>query len=288
MFKEIKLPFNISLMEALTIFFFITLGYLFIYRYSYYNTLGIPWYITSITPSQVLTGSFKVFLNLFVGGMLSLIVIKLSNFFNSYKELVLLLFMSLLWVVWSVFVFGGDLVFSKSLESFFERSELSITSLLNYSLILLMLRMVIRLNNRLGKGKAIIVDSLIIPDNIFTPKSVLDKEQRIISEKIILNYISILVVVVLTPVSMANKDAVYLLENRKKALNLVILKGDKDRWFLMEMTGDKVLLIKENQVNNVKNEYKLIEYKEVKTILASPKDDMDKKFIKYASTFVKE
>lgn len=85
MFKDIKLPFGISFMEGLTLVFFITLGYLGIYRYSFYNTLGIPWYLNSITPTQILTSSFKSLLTLFLSGLISLVFLKF-RFYSKHIE----------------------------------------------------------------------------------------------------------------------------------------------------------------------------------------------------------
>ena len=86
MFKDLKLPFDISFMEAITLISFIVLGYLGIYRYSFYNTLGILWYLNSITPIQILISSFKILLILVVAGLVSISIFRLSTLFKSYRE----------------------------------------------------------------------------------------------------------------------------------------------------------------------------------------------------------
>lgn len=282
MLKDAKLPLNISVMEAITISSFIVIGYLFIYRYSFYNTLGIPWYITTITPAQVFSGSTKVLFNLFFGTVLGFILIKFSNLFEKRKELILLIMMILLSVVWGIILLSEQGVYFLKIQNILDSVELSTVGVIHYVITLLMIRLTIRFGNLL-KDKTIIIDSIVVPEKLITPQHKYEKLKLTIKEMMLFNYIFILVVMLLTPIAMGEKDSLYLLKNRTEILNLAIVKDDPKKWFLIELVGDKALLIAENSRNN---EFKLIEYKEIQKIIAPPKIDSDAQIINKVKKFV--
>lgn len=285
MFKEIKLPFNISFMEALSVFFFITLGYLFIYRYSYYNTLGISWYITSITPTQVLSSSFKIFMNLLFGVMIFFAINQFLKLTDWNKKNVKVIIMILIYALWFILMFGIDIDIYYKLNSFVEVSELSLISIVHYTLFSFFISFIISNSNSLKKDKMIVVENVFIPENVFTPKDVLDKYDKFTKELLFFNYVVIAIVVFATPVIVGSKDALQLLKNREKNLNSVVLTNDKNNWLLLDISGDKVLLIQAKNPQDNKNEFKLVEYKEVKSITATSIEDMDKSIAKLIRRF---
>ncbi|WP_312058099.1 hypothetical protein [Acinetobacter courvalinii] len=65
MLKEINLFNGISLIESITISSFIAIGFSFLYKSGYYNTLGFPWLINTVNPQLILISSIK-FLFLFI------------------------------------------------------------------------------------------------------------------------------------------------------------------------------------------------------------------------------
>lgn len=59
MFKQLKLPFNLSIIEGISIIGFIAIGFCIIYKAAYYNTLGIPWLINSLNPQLIIISSIR-------------------------------------------------------------------------------------------------------------------------------------------------------------------------------------------------------------------------------------
>lgn len=286
MLKDIKLPLNLSVMEALTCLSFLVIGYLFIYRFCYYNTLGISWYITSISPAQVITSSGKILFNFFIGGCVAFIVAKFAKLFKSYKEFVIIIFIVFLYALWAKLVLGDGEFLKGGIQNFFEIAELSLPNILHFILTLLMIYAIILNNNKLLKVNTVIVENLVLPDKVLTPSNVIKQNQKIRRDGAILNYLAIFIVTLITPANMGNKDALHLLEKRDVILSQAVIKGDTNKWYLVDVSGDKILLIKENKRNIKNNEFKLIEYKDIKSIIAPYKDDMDTLIINYAKKFV--
>lgn len=80
-FSEIK--FN--LVEAISFLSFIALGYCLIYKYSFYQSLGVPWLITSLTPQFIFLTSLKLLfislISITFGFTYSYAFIRISKYF---------------------------------------------------------------------------------------------------------------------------------------------------------------------------------------------------------------
>ncbi|MCM1957907.1 hypothetical protein NCZ17_00790 [Acinetobacter modestus] len=263
MFKEIKLPFNISLMEALTLLFFVVLGYLFIYRFSYYNSLGVNWFITSISPSQIITSSFKILFSVLVGWSIYFLIFQFSNLFKR-NILVINILIAIIGFIWIILVFFPEFIFIKKYIKFIEQKNISYIFAIHYTLLIFFFRKMFDLNksitnmsNRINKENSSL--------NYFDKS--LKERLRKIKNMITINYSTLFLITVLTPFSNGIRDASLIMKNKDKNLNSVILANDKNKWLLLEISGDKVLLLQKNKYKYV-NVFKLVEYKEIKTILS--------------------
>lgn len=282
MFKDLKLPFDISFMEAITLISFIVLGYLGIYRYSFYNTLGILWYLNSITPIQILISSFKILLILVVAGLVSISIFRLSTLFKSYRENFLNIIFIFLFAFWFVLLLIENGGFYSDIFNDFNKKIIIITSVLHYIVTFFIIRKILRVINSMNK-RVVTVDKIFIPDKILTPKLILKKVENEKRESIVFFSLMMAVLIIITPANIGHKEALDLLKNRESTLNLVKIKSNEDSWYLMEKIGDKLLLIKKKSHKDLNNEFKLIEYKEVEKIVAPQKVDIDKKMLDYVS-----
>lgn len=281
MFKEIKLPFNLSFMEFLTLIFFLTLGYFGIYRYSFYNTLGIPWYINTITPSQFFTSSFECIYSLFIASVVSFFIYKISQFFKSYQEKVLKIVLIIM-----TFIFFLNLLNNYGklnyLSFLFNSNEISTLSVVHYVLSILLIQQLIRIYNTFI-NQVPTLEHIEIPERLIAPKHIVDKINNDIKASTLFLVFIIFFMITSTPYFLGKKDAYRLLNNKENLSNLVKIKANNDTWYLIEVTGDKVLLIKKNTNDNLKNDFKLIEYKDIEKIVAIQKEDSDRVIFDYIS-----
>lgn len=188
-----------------------------------------------------------------------------------------------------VFAFWGVLLLSNHGKAFnglydvFNTNQISITSILHYMTTLFLIRKIIRSLNVINKrvNQIIHLEGL---DDSPAPKSFLEDIKKRDKESVVFFGILVLGLIITTPSTMGHKDALILLKSREKNLNKVVIKASKEPWYLIEMTGDKVLLIKGKTEKDLKNDFKLIEYKDVERITAPQKEDMDKELVNYLSS----
>lgn len=286
MLKDIKLPLGVSLMELSTLMFFVALGYLCIYRFSFYNTLGISWYFSSITPTQILTSSFNSIFSLIFGGAISVLIFNISKLFKTYRECVLHIIFLIILVVWGILMLSDSGKLFPNFSLMLNSRELSSTSILHYVVALFMLRLVIRTHNTIIRSRITEIEHIEVPDHVLTPKNKIEKYEKQKKEAVILLLSLVFMIVLTTPFTTGHKDALFLLKNREHTLNLVKVKSSTDHWYLIEMAGDKILLINKNESQKLENDFKLIEYKDVENIAAPQKRDMDQKILNYLSSKV--
>lgn len=247
MLKEIKLPLNLSLMEVASLLFFLIIGYLFIYRYNFYNVLGLNWYISNISATHVLISSIKIFINIIIGGLIGLIFIKIANMCKDKAELFLLIMINFL------------VIFLMILFYFFEYGY---SGFLLYSIDMFIVMCYV---------SVVVTGRFAIKTNKKTNKLLW------------LNYICIIFIFISAPAYSGIRDAKKIIDKREDILSIAILKENKNNWYLMEVMGDKALLIKENNGDKIKNEFRLIEYKEIESIVSPVNEDMETKLINHAS-----
>lgn len=282
MFKEIKLPFNLSFMEFLTLIFFFTLGYFGIYRYSFYNTLGIPWYLSYITPSQFITSSLECIISLFMASMICYLIYRLTQLFEKYQEKALRIITALFLIIFALNLFS---IYDKSkfLSFLFDNKDFSTLSIFHYVVSIFLIRQLVVDRNKFIKNSSIRIEHIKIPENLLTPNHIVEKINNKAKAYSLFTIFLMSFIIIYTPYFLGKKDAYRLLINKESSSNLVKIKLDKDLWYLIEATGDKVLLVKKNKNDKLKNDFKLIEYKEIEKIVAKQKEDSDRVIFDYIS-----
>lgn len=213
--------------------FFIAVGVSLLIRYSFYSRLDISWYIYNLTPQYLLMSSinhiFTSFLGLLFGILFGIKYRPITQFL-----IYLILFISFVcWIIWSPY-----------------RTSVHISNFILYLLI-----------SMFAAGSytqiKLISNSLNFIEN--PPKNLLVKFK---SELFLL--IVMILILIFSPAIVGIEKAEEILKY-KSDLNQVLIDKDKTDWRLIEMNGDKALLIRNSQ----ERVFKLIEYKEIKEIIVN-------------------
>lgn len=230
MLKEIKLPLNTSLLELITVSFFFAIGYSILYKYSFYKTLGIDWYVYSLTPNYIVFSSVKMLFNLLVGVLLGIFLFRNMN--SSGRLVLSAIFMFILLLL--------NLLFFKIYPevSVFSRKEISIFLM----------------------GVALI--NLLKYTLTLYKKYPFDSFAKFISAFYL---VFLFVIIILIPASLGKSEAKYVKENLG-TLDDVELNNEKIMWRILELNNDKLMLITETKENKLA--FKIVEYKDVKIITA--------------------
>lgn len=227
--NNLKIFSNIGLIELLTLSFFLSVGVSLLYRYGFYSTLGIGWYLNNLSPQYLFISSLKfvvpIFLSFLVGAFLSL---KFNKFTNG----------AIFQMLFFLFLIASYLLIK------------IIPSLLSISLLTIFL---VAFFFDLLKNTIPIIRSIVTND----------VEPRVNISKSILMIILIFntLVIIYIPFAYGKIEAFEIKEN-KVVLSQASLSGDKRNWLILEINGDKALVM--NEVN--KNIFRVVEYKEVKDI----------------------
>ncbi|HAV4442698.1 TPA: hypothetical protein JIR18_12365 [Acinetobacter baumannii] len=238
MFKDIKLPFNLSILEGTSILGFIAIGFCIIYKTAYYNTIGVSWLINSLNPQLILISSirflffFTIFLSLgwIIGQFLS------SKKYGTEKFLLTIIVLALLTMPFELFSKY------KVISSIFNLIDID-SSILFTSFVSFFLGNFLNLsfhnNNKVNKD--------LSNSNI----------------KLYFNFFYSIVSIssiTIFPYYMGSIEAQSIMNNKNKQ-NLVSLNDSKEKWFIIELIGDKVILM-----NLASNKTKIVELKEINYI----------------------
>ncbi|WP_353170889.1 hypothetical protein [Acinetobacter rudis] len=267
MFKDIELPFKTTIMELSTLLFFIMLGYLSIYKYAYYEGLGVPWINSLTTPTQLFSGSIGLIVVMVMSALFCLTIIVVSMEFKKHsatiiQSVALLLYMISLYPVLTDLLsfllpeyYFYTLKMNQNLNFFGFSSFMILSSYLFYFL-------------KKNQQNVIYVERIILKDEFFSrPKR---------DNKFIFIIVCILMFFIFTPLTVGDKNAKNILENKQLLLNEITLKDSKDKWYLLEVMGDKIIIIKDELVNDDgRVKYKMVEYKEIKEIYAKKEKDFN-------------
>lgn len=233
MLKEIKLPLNTSLLELATVSFFIAIGYSILYKYSFYSELGIEWYVYSLSPNFIILSSVKMLFSLLLGVFVGLFCLRNIN---TILKLAIAMFVILLITV-LVFLLFRYLDIPKFF--YFNTFWLFIMgfSLVNAIKAFLLMRFSIRFSN-----------------------------VRIVKILNIFYVFIIFVAIIYIPMNSGRIEAKNIKHNLL-ALDKALLKNTKQKWSILELNNDKLLLISKTKENLLA--FKIVEYKDVDSIVES-------------------
>lgn len=245
MFSNVKLPFNLSLIECVSILGFVAIGYSLLYKLTIYYVLGIPWYINNYNPQLVLFSSLK------------LIFLSFPIAFLGWYSGELL---QKLWPPLSIIIIT---IFALFLVYLAETKNIKV-DVLPYAIIFLYMIA--------PKAFLIQFDFLQIKGNEIS-KNQLKRKPKFVRFIYFINGINvvqykdtaykfisaffILILLVVIPIGVGYKEAEKILKN-KKGLNEVYLNNDKANWYILDSYSDKFILISSN------NEFKIVNYVDVK------------------------
>jgi hypothetical protein len=262
-------------LEKWTIISFVVIGYFLIYKTAIYSTLGISWYISNISPLQVVFGSIKlifIIITSFVCIFILLVMLKkiFSNVFTILLSQIVLMVFFLFLFIYSMFV---DYFRWSFLENFLKYESLDQFALflivsMSLNFYFEVLDADYNFNNEFGRyhveSKFIeLIQSnrtIKVEDEI---KSIINDYNKFPSFKFVL------VLFLLTLV--AGWFSGFLEAKRisnNYDYNVVTIKNDNKEWFVVDYVGDKVLLIQKTDELAKKNIFKIVEYKEVEVFTA--------------------
>lgn len=223
---------RVSVAEILTIIFIFSVGISLIYKAGFYAELGIGWYLYTLSPQQLFLTSIKLVLFSMLGVALGVLM---AFFIEKHTESIFIIF----YLIFIGVVFGSFIGLRPLISGLY---------ILLVSAILVMALIEINLKLTVEKSQK---HSLYIPDK----GSLLHKVGRPIFS--ILLVIVLLWLVYLEGTKEANR--ISFVDTPK---SIVDLKNNTDKWILIEMNGDKALIMRDSK----KEEFKIVEYKEIESI----------------------
>lgn len=221
---------RISIAEILTVIFIFSVGISLLYKYGFYEELGISWYIFTLSPQQLFLSS----ISLILFSTLGIILGVLNSFYNEkYWEITFLIFSLIMFL----FVINSTLGFT-ALNSGMYLFVVSATLTMS------------ALNITFFSKKS--------KDGSSEP---LDSSKSFFNKSIPPLFSIILVVGLFVFIYFEGKYAAERISFTESSQSIVNLKNNHDKWILIEMNGDKVLMMKDNG----KKEFKIVEYKEIES-----------------------
>ncbi|WP_155120860.1 hypothetical protein [Acinetobacter calcoaceticus] len=234
MIENIKLPFNLSLLELISLLGFVSLGYSLLYKTTFYYTLGLSWYINTFTTQTLFFSSIKIIFISLPIAILGWGLGRMMNNFNKFLGLFCIFcifsflsyclvtdyfipFEIIPYIIIFIYVFTmqGDFFIpekspypSKNMEKLYSKK--------------------VQLFFKFGKLLRFLVGHL---------------NKAMIS----LCFVSIFVA---APCLLGKIEAGQILKNKNNLLNEVLLNNDQKSWYIVDSSSDKFLLI--NNLNNFK------------------------------------
>ncbi|MFA2969380.1 hypothetical protein KWE21_02020 [Acinetobacter pittii] len=246
MIDKSKLPFGLNVLELVSLMGFLSLGYSLLYKLSFYKVLGIPWYINNFTPQTLFFSSINLIfisfpaalLGWYLGGVikdrsiivisLNLIVVGLISYFSFYVDINLIPFNALVYLMIFFYMLNAS-----ARSSFFISNTL---------------------DNFPSKNQ----------QKTFTRKwYILWSSMRTfhISIQIMKKFFLIFIFFacfILAPCMIGAFEAKSVLKDKENLLNEVLLNNENSKWYILDISSDKCLLINKN------NDFKIINVNEIK------------------------
>ncbi|HEE6562263.1 hypothetical protein JDA50_19760 [Acinetobacter pittii] len=234
---------ELSLIEIFSILTFIGLGYCLIYKYTFYQKLGIPGFITNLTPQFLFLTSLKLlFIGIFsiiIGILYGYIISKIMKVFPPLR---LSSHNISIPTIGTILVFLIPyLIFENKIPEYLMDFK---TSDIFYSYFISICTSLVVMNFNLY---------LDIKRNSLTPKA--DFKFKI--ELSIILAFTVGLIYFYQPYYFGSKEAKNILYRKEETLNKILLKDTIKDWYLIESMGEKLIII------DKKNNIKIIEYKDL-------------------------
>lgn len=247
---------GITFFESLTVLSFVAVGYALLYKFSFYYNLGIPWYLTTISPLSLFISSLLFFITNCIGIGFGFFVARIVIFFdNKYQNIIPFIIGSMI-LIFLVLI-------SIPMLSYWQTSEIK-----DYIDIVL-----------INQVFLVSLPTFILLINL---NMHIKRNEEIKISKIYKILLTTSFLFVLSAYLYGSLEAKSVLEKRNLSEVILIIdaKGNSEkvleRWFLVDLIGEKALIMK----NNPQKIFRLIEYKEISEIKVAPSrlDKIDEKF----------
>lgn len=244
MIDKSKLPFGLNVLELVSLMGFLSLGYSLLYKLSFYNVLGIPWYINNFTPQTLFFSSIKlIFISFpaalfgwYLGGiikdrfilLISLNLIALGlGYFNIYVDINLISINAFIYLmIFSYMLTARSSYFKPKTLDYFPSKNRQKTFTRKWNILWASMR----------------AFHILI---------------QFIMKKFLL-YFMFFACFILAPCMIGTFEAKSLLREKENLLNEVFLNNEKGKWYILDISSDKCLLI-----NNY-NDFKIININDIK------------------------
>ncbi|MDI3451672.1 hypothetical protein QLG01_00490 [Acinetobacter sp. V89_4] len=245
MIDKSKLPFGLNVLELVSLMGFLSLGYSLLYKLSFYNVFGIPWYINNFTPQTLFFSSIKLIFIAFpaalfgwyLGGILkdrliiliilNLLVSGLVSYYYFYVDINLIPINALIYLMIFFYMLNARSSYfkPKTLDNFPSKNR-----------------------QKTFTRKLYILWASIRAFHILI---------QFIMKKFLI-YFMFFACFILAPCMVGAFEAKSLLREKENLLNEVFLNNEKGKWYILDISSDKCLLI-----NNY-NDFKIVNINDIK------------------------
>lgn len=230
---NLKKLLSLGILEVTTTAFFISVGISLIYKSGFYSKLGIDWYLSNLSPQYIFISSLglvaPVFLSIFLGVFLSIKYRKILNSIGGQS-------------LCFIFTFGWLI----ALKLDFPIPFIAIISAFIIFLTTLMIESAQILSSRFA------LEDIGVKQN---------KDILVMKSYMLFCLIYSVSSIFYAPYLYGQAEASEIISKKSK-LNQVELSSDNRGWLLLEMNGDKALLINSANLQS----FKIVEYKDIKEI----------------------
>ena len=233
---KISENFNLTLFECITLLYFICLAFAYWIKILVFQELNLAWVVGNLSPIYIIVFSVQILVSVTLGGIIASFIPNTSAFGASFFTLFL------------AFVYSVVLYFLYfDLAQFFGKYK---DHLINF-LVLLMTTFYV-LNFKIHQNLA--------EQNISYDKN----EKAFLSSKnsIRIGYIICVIGFFTIPSLISKFETDKIIKRPDLFFSVVQMKDNKDKWYLIEMIGDKALL----KLDSNTEKYKLVEYKDIEMI----------------------
>ena len=233
---KISENFNLTLFECITLLYFICLAFAYWIKILVFQELNLAWVVGNLSPIYIIVFSVQILVSVTLGGIIASFISNAHAFkISSY-------------IFISAFIYGGILYFFYfDLVQLFAKHK---DQLLN--LLVLLVTIFYVLNFKIHQNLA--------EQNISYDKN----EKTFLSSKnsIRIGYIFCVMGLFTIPLLLSKFETDKIIKRPDLFFSVVQIKDNKDKWYLIEMIGDKALL----KLDSNTEKYKLVEYKDIEMI----------------------
>lgn len=242
MLKDIKLPFNSSLLEIASITSFLAIGYAFIYKLGFYLSMDILWFFYELPPINIAMGSIIFFIififSIFLGYLFVSALNKISHPMLRICIEIIFLISFLVGFIYTIPLFA----------LFTDKYKFYNYNFPFFNVVLVYFFVSYSIFSSIQGG-------------FYTDDVEKDKGFGLTKSRITI----ISIILICYPFLYGALEGSALINNKEKVLREVKIK-DNNKWYLVNYYDDKFLILSGGK----ENLFKIVEYKDIESINAKP------------------